>query len=113
MRFRSGVPKRDPVRQNTDHRGQSRQATLLRGADDKLRQAGYRTAQRLLSAHRHNHSLRYFCRANDRQGNGLACALRAVACEGQNQNAERTALRNNFSALVDYEVAKWITSTNI
>ena len=32
-------------------------------------------------------------RAPDRQGNGLACALRAVAGERQNQNAERAAVR--------------------
>src|SRR5205814_9995596 len=34
-------------------------------------------------------------RAPDRQGNGLACALRAVAGERQNQNAERAAVRGS------------------
>ena len=51
-------------------------------------------AQRLFPAHRRDHGLRHCGRANDGQGDGFTAALRAVACERQNQNAERAPVMN-------------------
>ena len=73
---------------------QGGQATLLRGADGKIRQAGYHAAQRLFPAHRRDHGLRHYGRANDGQGDGVTAAVRAMACERQNQNAERAPVTN-------------------
>src|SRR5882724_3303554 len=92
MRFRPSVPERHPVRENTDNRGPRGQATLLRGADGEIWQAGYHASERLLPAHRRDHGLRNLRRANDRQGNGAAAALRTVASERPDQNTKRAAV---------------------
>ena len=44
-------------------------------------------------------------RANDRQGNGFAAALRAVARERPNQNAERAAVRSHHLESVRVGIA--------
>ncbi len=93
MRFRSGLPKPDRVRQNSHRRGGGGQAALLRGADDEIRQAGHAQAKRLFPTPRRHHGLRRHGRAHDGQGNGAAATLRAVACGRQDQDAERAAVR--------------------
>jgi nitroimidazol reductase NimA-like FMN-containing flavoprotein (pyridoxamine 5'-phosphate oxidase superfamily) len=71
---------------NLHRQSETVQAALLRRADGQVRKVGDCETQEFLSAHRCHHRLCHNCRAHYGQGTSSSSHIRAVACQGQDQD---------------------------